>query len=87
MAKKISSTQPCGRNSIIQNGAFLKCFSIAFRKIYMVTLYPFTTDQPKLSKPWIIRLERKINIFKEIAVLRACARKVSDWQWARQGRF
>ena len=32
---------------------------IAYRKIYMVTLYPFTTHQPKLSKPWIRRLETK----------------------------
>ena len=28
MTKKISSTQPCGRNSKVKNGAFLKCFSI-----------------------------------------------------------
>ena len=28
MTKKISSTKPCGRNSKIYNGAFLKCFSI-----------------------------------------------------------
>ena len=28
MTKKISSTKPCGRNSKIQTGAFLKCFSI-----------------------------------------------------------
>ena len=28
MTKKISSTKPCGRNSKIYNGAFLKCFSM-----------------------------------------------------------
>ena len=31
MTKKISSTKPCGRNSKIYNGAFLKCFSIVYQ--------------------------------------------------------
>ena len=36
MTKKISSIKPCGRNIKIENGAFIKCFSIDNSQLRLV---------------------------------------------------